>query len=303
LHEVALFIKETPMSHTLPAHKTYFIDLPLARLHVLETGRGAPLIMVPATISELQNWLSLAQFMGQWFHVYFFELPGHGQSEPFHGPFSSQRVAQLVEQLADYLGFERFSLMGFSFGGILAMQTFKRLSARIDRVVFIAPCLDRRALPFSALRLSVLYKFNEFLSEPNVQRHLYDLIRNEFTVSMIVRLLQRMGRLENTVSLEKKLLHTSPSTIAVLNAQIHEILTTEFEEIPVKHQTPCYFAMSVYDPLLRFDITLNVVYNHFENVRAVPLFYPFHQPPGAFTFEELNRKFYKTVDDFIRLSI
>ena len=291
------------MSHTLPAHKTYFIDLPLARLHVLETGRGAPLIMVPATISELQNWLSLAQFMGQWFHVYFFELPGHGQSEPFHGPFSSQRVAQLVEQLADYLGFERFSLMGFSFGGILAMQTFKRLSARIDRVVFIAPCLDRRALPFSALRLSVLYKFNEFLSEPNVQRHLYDLIRNEFTVSMIVRLLQRMGRLENTVSLEKKLLHTSPSTIAVLNAQIHEILTTEFEEIPVKHQTPCYFAMSVYDPLLRFDITLNVVYNHFENVRAVPLFYPFHQPPGAFTFEELNRKFYKTVDDFIRLSI
>ena len=291
------------MSHTLPAHKTYFIDLPLARLHVLETGRGAPLIMVPATISELQNWLSLAQFMGQWFHVYFFELPGHGQSEPFHGPFSSQRVAQLVEQLADYLGFERFSLMGFSFGGILAMQTFKRLSARIDRVVFIAPCLDRRALPFSALRLSVLYKFNEFLSEPNVQRYFYDLIRNEFTVSIIVRLLQRMGRLENTAPLEKKLLHTPPSTIAVLNAQIHEILTTEFEEIPVKHQTPCYFAMSVYDPLLRFDITLNVVYNHFENVRAVPLFYPFHQPPGAFTFEELNRKFYKTVDDFIRLSI
>jgi pimeloyl-ACP methyl ester carboxylesterase len=303
LHEVALFIKETPMSHTPPSHKTYFIDLPLARLHVLETGRGTPLIMVPATISELQNWLSLAQFMGQWFHVYFFELPGHGKSEPFHGPFSSQRVAQLVEQLADHLGFDRFSLMGFSFGGILAMQTFKRLSARIDRVVFIAPCLDHRALPFSSLRLSVLYRFNEFLSEPNRQRHFYSLIRNEFTVAIIVRLLQKVGHLEDTASLEKKLLQTPPSTIAVLNAQIHEILTMEFEENPVKHQTPCYFAMSVYDPLLRFDITLNVVYNHFENVRAVPLFYPFHQPPGAFTFEELNRKFYKTVDDFIRLSI
>jgi len=42
-----------------------------------------PLIIVPATISELENWLSLAQFMAQWFHVYFFELPGHGRSEPF----------------------------------------------------------------------------------------------------------------------------------------------------------------------------------------------------------------------------
>ena len=46
------------MLHTQPpTHKTYFIDLPLARLHVLETGQGAPLIMVPATISELENWL------------------------------------------------------------------------------------------------------------------------------------------------------------------------------------------------------------------------------------------------------
>ena len=192
--------------------------------------------------------------------------------------------------------------MGFSFGGILAMQTFKRLSARIDRVVFIAPCLDHRALPFSSFRLSVLYKFNQLLGNPNVQKHFYNLMRNEFTVSMIVSLLQKMGRLEDTVALEKKLLHTAPSTISVLNAQIHEILTTEFEATPIKHQTPCYFAMSVYDPLLRFDITLNVVHNHFENVRAVPLFYPFHQPPGPFAYEELNQKFYKTVDDFIRLS-
>jgi esterase/lipase len=290
------------MLHTPPSCKTYFLHLPLARLHVLETGQGTPLIMVPATISELQNWLPLAQFMGQWFHVYFFELPGHGQSEPFRERFSSQRVAELVEQLADQLGYERFSLMGFSFGGILAMQTFKRLSARIDQVVFIAPCLDHRALPFSSLRLSVLYKFNQFLSYPKVQKSFYDLLHNQYTVSIVVKLLQKIGRLEDTMPLEKKLLHTPASTISVLNAQVNEILTTEFEVAPTKHQTPCYFAMSVYDPLLRFDITLNIVHNHFENVNAVPLLYPFHQPPGAFTYEELNKNFYKTVDTFIGMS-
>jgi len=112
-------------------YKTYFIDLPLSRLHVLETGKGEPLIIVPATISELENWLPLAQFMAQWFHVYFFELPGHGQSGPFRERFSSQQVAELVGQLANKLGFERFNLMGFSFGGILAMRTFKHLSQRI----------------------------------------------------------------------------------------------------------------------------------------------------------------------------
>jgi len=286
--------------HTQPStHKTYFIDLPLARLHVLETGQGTPLIMVPATISELENWLPLAQFMAQWFHVYFFELPGHGQSEPFQDRFSSQQVAELVAQLADKLGFKRFSLMGFSFGGILAMRTFKLLSARVDRVVLIAPCLDHRALPFSDLRLSMLYRVNQLLSNPKIQAQFYKLIRNPSTVCIIVKMLQKIGRLEQTLPLEKKLLNTSESTISVLNAQINEILTTEFDVTPAKHQTPCYFAMSVYDPLLRFDTTLKIVHDHFENVNTVPLQYPFHQPPGAFTYDELNRDFFHTVDSFM----
>lgn len=128
------------MLNSQPApSKTYFLDMPLARLHVLETGEGEPLIMVPATISELENWRTLAQFMAQWFRVYFFELPGHGGSEPFRDGFSSRKVAELVGQLADHLGCQRFNLMGFSFGGILALRTFQLLSHRIDRMILIAP--------------------------------------------------------------------------------------------------------------------------------------------------------------------
>jgi pimeloyl-ACP methyl ester carboxylesterase len=266
---------------------------------VLEAGKGMPLIMVPATISELENWLPLAQFMAQWFHVYFFELPGHGQSEPFRERFSSQRVAELVAQLANALGFDRFNLMGFSFGGILAMRTFKLLSQRIDRLILIAPCLDHRALPFSRLRLQLLYRSNQLLSYPRVQEGFVSLIHNPFTVSATVKALQKIGRLEDTLALQEALQHTKASTISVLNAQIHEILTAEFEVGPMRYQTPCYFAMSVHDPLLSFDTTLNIVRKHFANVNAVPLFYPFHQPPYAFTYEQLNRDFYKTVDRFM----
>ena len=122
--------------------KTYFVELPLSRLHVMETGEGEPLIIVPATISELNEWRSLAQFMAQWFKVYFFELPGHGESTAFEDGFSSHKVADLVSQLADKLGHERFNLMGFSFGGLLAMRTYRQLSHRIDRLILIAPCLD-----------------------------------------------------------------------------------------------------------------------------------------------------------------
>jgi hypothetical protein len=292
------------MLHSRPSSYTVrFIDLPLSRLHIMEAGAGEPLIMVPATISELENWKTLTQFMAQWFHVYFFELPGHGESSAFQEQFSSRKVAELIEQLVDALGHERFNLMGFSFGGILAMQTFKRLSHRIDRVIMIAPCLDHRAIPYSAFRLSLLYNFNRVLGIPCVQRRFNELIHNRQTVHLVVKVLQMVGRLERTIPLEEKFPRTPESTVAVLNAQVSEILTTEFDVAPVKYNTPCYFAMSINDPLLRFETTLDILQKHFANINIVRLAYPFHQAPRPFTYDEFNRDFYKTVDAFMHVKI
>lgn len=280
--------------------KTYFVELPLSRLHVMETGEGEPLIIVPATISELNEWRSLAQFMAQWFRVYFFELPGHGESTTFEDGFSSHKVAELVSQLADKLGHERFNLMGFSFGGLLAMRTYKHLSHRIDRLVLIAPCLDHRALPLSSTRQSLLYKFNRVVSRPRILQRFVEMLHNPRTVSVIIKILQKVGKLEDTIPLQEKLSRTKASTIAVLSAQINEILTNEFDIAPEKHVTPCYFAMSVHDPLIRFDATEAILQKHFANVSTFRLDYPFHQPPSPFTYEELNHDFYTTVDAFIQ---
>jgi pimeloyl-ACP methyl ester carboxylesterase len=282
------------------AGKTYFIDLPLSRLHVMEIGDGEPLIIVPATISELENWQTLAQFMAQWFRVYFFELPGHGDSTPFQDGFSSHKVAELVSQLADELGCERFNLMGFSFGGLLAMRTFKLLSHRIDRLILIAPCLDHRALPLSNGRKILLYKLNQLLSRPSIRERFMELIHDPRTVSVIVRILQKIGKLEDTIPLRTKLPRTKACTISVLNAQIGEILATEFDVEPEKYNTPCYFAMSIHDPLIRFDATSQILENHFADVSTLRLDYPYHQPPAPFTYEELNHDFHATVEAFIQ---
>ncbi|HUG33547.1 MAG TPA: alpha/beta hydrolase [Anaerolineales bacterium] len=283
-----------------PATKNYFVNLPPSRLHVMEAGAGEPLIIVPATISELNEWRSLVQFMAQWFRVYFFELPGHGESSAFKGGFSSHKVAELVSQLADELGFERFNLMGFSFGGLLAMRTYKHLSHRIDRLILIAPCLDHRALPLSNRRRALVYKLNQLLGHPPVQKKFLALVHNPGTISMIVSLLRKIGRLENTLPLREKLSHVKAGTVAVLNSQLKEILTTEFETETEKHNTPCYFAMSIHDPLIRFDPTVDILHRHFSNVNTVKLYYPYHQPPTPFTYEELNGDFHDTVDSFLR---
>lgn len=89
-----------------------------------------------------------------------------------------------------------------------------------------------------------------------------DLIHDRRTVTKTVKVLQKFGKLEDTIPLQEKLLRTQACTIAVLNAQLNEILTTDFDTELKKHNTPCYFAMSVYDPLLGFETTHGILQNH-----------------------------------------
>jgi pimeloyl-ACP methyl ester carboxylesterase len=147
-------------NHHPPSYTTYHVDLPLTSLYIMEAGSGPPLIVVPATISEVENWVDLIQFMAQWFRVYFFELPGHGRSTPFKQKFSTHLVAQTVQDLVDYIGAERFNLMGFSFGGILAMRTFNLLNQRIDRLILNAPCLTKHAILLSGIQKLALRSGN-----------------------------------------------------------------------------------------------------------------------------------------------
>ena len=284
---------------TLPCPKTYLVDLPLCTLHIMEAGDGPPLIIVPATISELENWVSLVQFMAQWFRVYFFELPGHGQSTPFQKTFTSEQVAETVEQLADHIGAARFSLMGFSFGGILAMKTFQRLRTRIDRVTFIAPCLTSRAVLLSPFEKKMTDWFSRLLKTPAFRSFMTRVNRMSWSRGLLVNFICHFGKVEKSIPLDEKISRMGVSTMDVVACELQDILTSEFPPPPVADCTPCYFAMSSRDPLLDYQVTLAELERHFGNVNKLELHYPFHQPPAPFTFEELNRDFGETVDVFL----
>jgi pimeloyl-ACP methyl ester carboxylesterase len=275
------------------------IDLPLSRLHIMEAGSGPLLVMLPATISEVDDYQGLVQFMAQWFHVVFFELPGHGRSSPFPGRFSSHMVAELVEQLVDALGYQHFNLQGFSFGGILALRTFVRLSDHIDRLIMNAPCLGPRTLSLAPSRQKAVRLIVFMLDNSIMHWFLYKLAHSRLFLPLLVKFLGKLGRLERTIPLKEKLTHIQPTTLAVLNAQIMEILTTEFEVDVREYDTPCYFNMSIHDPLLQFDVVLEILQSLFTNTSIQRLTYPYHQPPQPFTFDELNRDFSTAVDAFM----
>ncbi|MFH1184787.1 MAG: alpha/beta hydrolase [Chloroflexota bacterium] len=283
------------MGENEPDSKTDLVDLPLCALHVMEAGEGPPLIIVPATISELENWVELVRFMGQWFRTYFFELPGHGQSTPLPAAFTSDLVAGAVGQLADHIGAQRFSLMGFSFGGILAMKTFLLLRQRIDSVIFISPCVTGRALLLTRPQRFAASQLNRLLKIPSIRSFLYKAAQNKTNARRLARLVHVVGKVENYREFESRLAKMRPSMIEIVSRELDEILGAEFPLPESKYETPCHFAMSVNDPVLHYRTTLDALRSQFLNVRVTELSFRFHQPPRAFTLDELNHSFRDTL--------
>ena len=281
---------------TAPTCTTRLIELPLTRLHIMESGNGLPLIIVPATISQLENWVDLIQFMAQWFHVYFFELPGHGLSTPYREEFSTRRVAQTVGQLADALQMDRFNLMGFSFGGILAMRAYDLLQRRIDRLILTAPCLTNRAIRMSRFQKQVIRRANGWFRREAVKQRLLRAFHHSKQRPILTDLLQLLAKFENRAQVEGKLATLQISTLEVLTGEIAEIMDFEFLPPAMKFETPCYFTMSIYDPLLDYEITLQELQKNFANIHVTRLYFPFHQPPTPFTFDELNRDFGESIE-------
>lgn len=305
---MAILQKAPQTSKRIPTHTKYadeqesynFIDLPLTRLHYIECGSGPPLVMMPATISDIRNWKSLIEFMGQKFTVYFFELPGHGKSSPFREPFNTDLVAQTVLDFIDKMGFEKVSLMGFSFGGILTMKTLTCLDNRVERLILLSPCLTHQALNFKPIYKKLLRSLAETLKSPRVCQCLIYLIQETKFHSLIVSLLRKIGKLEPTIPLEKRLLEIQPPTIQIVVYQLSEILSFSSPIGKPKYTQPCYFMMSVLDPVLSFERTKTEVGKLFKNFQMQELFLPYHQPKEIPSVEEMNRdyrSFFQMLDD------
>ena len=72
-----------------------------------------------------------------------FDLPYHGHSGPEAGHeeafVSPQDLAGLAEAAAERTGHRRFSVMGYSLGGKIALQLLQSVPERLDRVLLFAP--------------------------------------------------------------------------------------------------------------------------------------------------------------------
>ncbi len=268
-----------------------FIELPRTTLHYLKTGSGPPLIIVPALISRIDRWKTLSEFIGQNFTTYFFELPGHGESTPYPKRFQTHYVPETVEAFVDALGIDRFTLMGFSFGGILSLRTLDHLRHRIDQLILLSPAISKRALLFSRKKRIFLKILFGFLKNNYLQQYFIYMMHNDKFIEKVISFLGKFTSIDEKILSQIDLKTFPISTLDVLTASMNELLRLEFDSDNKPYSIPCFFGMSIYDDLLDYGITSDIVKGLFTNVHIEQFYLPYHQPPTPFTYDDFESEY------------
>lgn len=90
------------------------------------------LVLLHGVNDNAGTWFTVAGALAQRFRLILPDLPGHGESEPAHGPLP---ISMLVDRLEAILPEEPFLLLGNSLGGWLAMLYTLRHPERVSMLI------------------------------------------------------------------------------------------------------------------------------------------------------------------------
>ena len=100
-----------------------------------EWGDGPPLVLVPGMAGGFELLGPLARLLADHYRVISYQLRGEDNCFALRRPFDLQDLVGDLAELLDWLCLENPTILGVSFGGILALEFAARYPHRLDRLV------------------------------------------------------------------------------------------------------------------------------------------------------------------------
>jgi pimeloyl-ACP methyl ester carboxylesterase len=100
-----------------------------------QEGQGPPLILLHGWGRSGEVFSTLQSILARNFCVFALDLPGFGQSPLPEKIWGVKEYARLVAVFCRRLGLKKFSLLGHSFGGRIALQLAARKPQKVEKLV------------------------------------------------------------------------------------------------------------------------------------------------------------------------
>lgn len=122
--------------YRLPASQ--FIDVDGVRVHVVDEGKGAPIVLLHASFMELRSWDAVATQLSKDRRVIRLDLLMAGLTGPDpERRYSVDQNVGILARVADELGLGHFDLLGTSSGGMVAFRYAAQHPDRVSRLVLV----------------------------------------------------------------------------------------------------------------------------------------------------------------------
>jgi len=110
-------------------------------------GGGLPLLVCNGIGTPLEALALFTSALGPAITVVRFDVPGTGGSPPTRLPYSVPWLARLAGSMLSQLGYDRFDVLGISWGGGLAQQLAVSYPRRCRRLVLVATSTGTFMIP------------------------------------------------------------------------------------------------------------------------------------------------------------
>lgn len=115
-----------------------YINLDGVEIHYIDEGTGDPIVLTHASYHSSLAWNGVAERLKNNFRVIRFDFPNAGLSGlDSKNRYSVEHYQQLISQLSEALGIEKFHLIGTSSGGTVAFRYAANNPEKINRFVLV----------------------------------------------------------------------------------------------------------------------------------------------------------------------
>ncbi len=181
-------------------------------LHICDTQKGERcVVLLHGYLESLAVWEDFVPLLKNRMRVVTLDLPGHGVSVVEGEIHTMDYLADTVAAAMEHLGIGRYSVVGHSMGGYVAMSLAERYAARLDSIVLISstPSADTAEKCERRRREIELVRAGRKNTIAHIVRHA------GFAPENVARLSDRIADMEELV-----LMTEDEGVIAVLNGMI-----------------------------------------------------------------------------------
>ena len=133
------------------------LKLNIMNLNYVVKGKGEPLIFLHGLSDDLKFWEVLTSTLNEKYQVIRMDLRGHGESELGDDEISIATYAGDLKNLLDDLQIDAGNLVGFSLGGVVALDFAIRYPDYVSSIVLMST--------FAKCDENIILTLNEFKSE------------------------------------------------------------------------------------------------------------------------------------------